>query len=68
MNRALLLALVVCVGCASKPATENGKPKLMYAWTLPGDSVVRTCIPGEQFVDSKGQIYVCGQWPPYEKP
>ena len=48
---------------------DNGKPpKLMYAWTLPGSNVARTCILGEQFVDAAGQLYVCGQWPPYEKP
>ena len=44
----------------------SGKPKLMYAWTLPGSTVVRTCQLGEQFVDKHGQLYVCGQWPPYE--
>ena len=54
------------VTCCDEPIPPGGKPKLMYAWTLPGSTVVRTCQLGDQYVDKTGQIYVCGQWPPYD--
>ena len=63
-----LIAAMLSVGCCLRASPKpSKKPKLMYAWTLPGSNVVRTCQLGEQFVDKAGQIYVCGQWPPYER-
>lgn len=34
-------------------------PRPVYSWSLPGEKIARTCVPGEKFIDSAGHYYEC---------